>query len=154
MAKRIVNEDELRLEILSRLKSRAARRVPRTKRELKLCADLIDLGYLDGWVTIGSDHQPVRVADVKITRQGEEFLEQHQMFSNPPRRSLNKQTRVLLKGLMFYFLLISFFLLLRASGAISNYPTSTIAQTTKTDAASRLVGPKWPVGVCGIPPVQ
>lgn len=152
MAKRIVNEEELKLEILTRLKRRSARRAPRTKRDLQLCAELIDLGYLDGWVTIGSDHQPVRIADLKITRDGEEFLEQHQPFSTSTRRSLNKQTRVILKGLAFYFLLISFFLLLRASGAISSEPT--IAKTTSSNSSSRAAGVKWPVGVCGIPPVQ
>lgn len=119
------------------------------------CADLIDLGYLDGWVTLGTDNQPVKIADLKITDLGEEFLEQQEAFRFAARPVFNKKTRVLLKGLAWYFLLVGFFILLRASGGIAAAPTNTFAKKATIEKYSHVSATRRSfMGVCGIPPVE
>src|SRR4051794_36083504 len=54
---------------------RLAKRIGPKDPDLVLCTELVDAGYLDGWVTLGIRGEPLCVLDAFITRAGEEYLE-------------------------------------------------------------------------------
>lgn len=78
MVVRVANLDNARLRILSHARCcRLPNKITETDRELKIYADLVESGLLDGWITVGRTGEPLKVVSLKITPDGEDFLEDH-----------------------------------------------------------------------------
>src|SRR5437868_4529185 len=63
-----------------------------------VCAELIDSGHLDGWVTLGADGKPHRITSIQITASGREYLESFEDEMVYPNSLFSKQALWLLKG--------------------------------------------------------
>ncbi len=133
--------------------------------ELFTYAELVEMGYLDGWVTIKSNNEPVKVADLKITQQGEEFLERQGSHLVLRRRVLKKKMNGFVECVVGFLLIFIFFVFLKITSQIGGETSDKIAlkndglfKTTQqfTHAAQKhpMNVATWTFGVCGLPPLE
>ena len=145
MAKKIHDLNERRLDVLRRASKRKlpARIGPRNP-ELSLCAQLVDSGHLDGWITI-QGRKPSAVLDARITTLGEEYLEQFAHHSKP---SLWKSSRR-----NWSRLLVGTALVLGLIAVLISVCKGRETQTAESRHNPNLSEQRL-FGVCGMPPVE
>jgi hypothetical protein len=155
MARRNGKLGQSRIQLLRDARRRVIPRKPDFSRnEIAACLQLMDLGYLDGWVTL-EDGKAVRAIDLRITRSGEELLEELGYFDIPSLRLARPRTARLLKALAYYFLLLGFLVLLKASNEHTEVLTGNNIKTTVRETNHYTIAlHHWNVGVCGIPPAE
>ena len=161
MAKQIGDLNEMELRVLRRAsRQRLPARIGPGNSDLLICAELVESGHLDGWVTVGANGEPQTVVDARITFEGEEYLEQFEEINIPNPPVLHHSVlrpRQLLGGLvsLFVFMVVVFSV---------NKTKETPAQAEERGIAQQLheigahpqnnASSKTVFGVCGIPPIE
>jgi len=139
-------------------KRRLPARISEGDSELYICAELIDSGYLDGWVTLDRYGEPTAVLDARITPLGVEYLEQFEesSFSQPSafsRINLDQlHPRQWLRGVGAFVVLVT--ILFFVGKSKDNFANANENGLGSAPAQPTTLSAKISFGVCGMPPVD
>ncbi|MEO5804562.1 MAG: hypothetical protein ABIR24_13630 [Verrucomicrobiota bacterium] len=111
---------------------------------MNVCAELVDTGHLDGWVTLGSDGRPCKVIDIRVTSLGQEYLEGFKDEVACPISLIPEQVLWLVKGVAVAVLFMCLLLLTpeatTRAGKFSDrgpasFPVAEIVPSLQTETA-------------------
>ena len=155
MAKKICDaKDQLRVLRLASRRGLPAR-ITRKSPDLLIYAELVDSGHLDGWVTLGSDSQPVTVLNAAITPLGWEYLDEFEEIHVPTHLASRPSSRLRrLPAAQWFRGLGAFVVLVTILFLACKYEDSGRGNEGDS-AAHKQTGRSSPMfyGVCGMPPV-
>lgn len=163
MIRQIANVNESRLRILSEARlRRLPRAISKTDRAFLCYIELVEEGLLDGCITISADGCATNLSGVRITPQGEEYLEKYEPIEVPRPLTVSKQAYVFMECLAAYLVVLTIFTLTKIAERTEEPNSSDLRRieqrlefpTNEKFVVANDLNFESTFGVCGAPPAE